>query len=445
MPAADARPVPRKNVAWRLYLAIRKNDGTLVTGWTGADTEVALDGGTYVDATNELTEIGTSGTGFIDFTAAEMNADAVLIKATVTNSGALPLTLTVYPEEIGDYRSNVEQWGGTAVAIAIVNASLEKILGTAVTEGTAGRLAARLSSFLDVATANLTLNSANQTGDAYGVVNNGTHGNAAIKSLIDTVDDFIDTEVAAIKAKTDNLPASPANESTVAAIKSKTDNLPLSPANETTVAALAAKFSGITLVKNWLGALAGKTADTTTRAEINATTAGANYNETTDSQEAIRDRGDAAWVTGGGGGGGGGTVTGFDQAALNQLTAIAVHVQALVDQAVGSIRLVRSDDYHETDGRHLQWDQVAAEQGRWGDLTGATVVFNMRRSGQTSLTAACSVATVGSLYRIKCNLTSTQTTLLVGEWEWDVQATLSGSNRKLTLRLGRAYVSQDAG
>jgi hypothetical protein len=55
----------------------------------------------------------------------------------------------------------------------------------------------------------------------------------------------------------------------------------------------------------WLGALAGKTADTTTRGEINATTAGAGYDETTDSQEAIRDRGDAAWTDSGGGSNGG--------------------------------------------------------------------------------------------------------------------------------------------
>ena len=40
---------------------------------------------------------------------------------------------------------------------------------------------------------------------------------------------------------------------------------------------------------NWIGAVAGKTADTATRAEINATTAGAGYNETTDSLEANRD------------------------------------------------------------------------------------------------------------------------------------------------------------
>ena len=80
---------------------------------------------------------------------------------------------------------------------------------------------------------------------------------------LDTIDDFLDTEVAAIKAKTDNLPADPADASDiaasfssiastlttiagyidtevaailaavdteVAAIKAKTDNLPASPA-----------------------------------------------------------------------------------------------------------------------------------------------------------------------------------------------------------------------
>jgi DNA-binding protein len=41
--------------------------------------------------------------------------------------------------------------------------------------------------------------------------------------------------IAAIKAKTDNLPASPANETTSAAIKAKTDNLPADPASDTTV------------------------------------------------------------------------------------------------------------------------------------------------------------------------------------------------------------------
>lgn len=74
----------------------------------------------------------------------------------------------------------------------------------------------------------------------------------ASQTSLDTVDDLLDTEVAAIKAKTDNLPSDPADASDVAsafstvntkldtiddfldteiaAIKAKTDNLPASPA-----------------------------------------------------------------------------------------------------------------------------------------------------------------------------------------------------------------------
>lgn len=37
-----------------------------------------------------------------------------------------------------------------------------------------------------------------QTGDTYAIVNSGTHGNAALKTLIDNVDNFVDTEVAEI-------------------------------------------------------------------------------------------------------------------------------------------------------------------------------------------------------------------------------------------------------
>jgi hypothetical protein len=68
-------------------------------------------------------------------------------------------------------------------------------------------------------------------------------------------------------------------------------------------------FSGITSLAQWLGMLAGKqTPNTTARTEIRATGAGSGtFDPTTDSEEAIRDRGDAAWTTGSGGGGGGGT------------------------------------------------------------------------------------------------------------------------------------------
>jgi hypothetical protein len=78
----------------------------------------------------------------------------------------------------------------------------------------------------------------------------------ASQTSVDTVDDFLDTEIAAIKAKTDNLPSDPADASDiaasfstvntkldtiddfldteVAAIKTKTDNLPANTATELT-------------------------------------------------------------------------------------------------------------------------------------------------------------------------------------------------------------------
>lgn len=118
MAATDARPVPRKNAAFRFYFAIRKNDGTLITTWAGQDSEVSLDGAAFADCTNEATEIGTSGCGYIDLTAAEMNADSVVLKVTVTNTDALPLVFTLFPEEAGDYRSDVTHFGGTAGTFA---------------------------------------------------------------------------------------------------------------------------------------------------------------------------------------------------------------------------------------------------------------------------------------------------------------------------------------
>lgn len=114
MASTDARPVPRKNAAFRHYFCLRNSaDGTLITSWTSADSEVSLDGASFSDCTNEATEIGTTGCGYIDLTSGEMNADAVLYKLTVTNTGAIPYVVTFFPEEVGDYRANVEQFGGT--------------------------------------------------------------------------------------------------------------------------------------------------------------------------------------------------------------------------------------------------------------------------------------------------------------------------------------------
>lgn len=83
-------------------------------------------------------------------------------------------------------------------------------------------------------------------------------GALATQASVDTIDDFLDTEIAAIKAKTDNLPSDPADASDIAsafsslntkvdtiddfldteiaAIKAKTDNLPSDPADASDIA-----------------------------------------------------------------------------------------------------------------------------------------------------------------------------------------------------------------
>lgn len=65
------------------------------------------------------------------------------------------------------------------------------------------------------------------------------------------------------------------------------------------IGSLVAKFTGITRLSHWLGAIAGKqAADATAQTEIRASGAGSGaYDPATDSNEALRDRGDAAWVT----------------------------------------------------------------------------------------------------------------------------------------------------
>jgi hypothetical protein len=108
--------VPRKNTAFRLYFDMVKNDGSLITSWAGQDSEVSIDGATFTDCTNEATEIGASGIGYIDLTSSELNGDAVIVKVTVTNTGALVGRFYLYPEEAGDIRVDTVQISGDSAA-----------------------------------------------------------------------------------------------------------------------------------------------------------------------------------------------------------------------------------------------------------------------------------------------------------------------------------------
>lgn len=84
-----------------------------------------------------------------------------------------------------------------------------------------------------------------------------------------------------------------------------TTNLTNAPPDSSGVTTLlsrlpAAFFSGITSLAQWLGMIGGKqTPNSTAQTEMRATGAGSGtFDATTDSTEALRDRGDAAWTTG---------------------------------------------------------------------------------------------------------------------------------------------------
>lgn len=103
MAASDSRPIPFRNLAYRLLFTIRDADGDLVTGAATLDSEVSKDCGTFADCTNEATEIATSsGVYFLDLTASEMDADSVAIITKTSTAGAKTAVNVLYPQEPGD-------------------------------------------------------------------------------------------------------------------------------------------------------------------------------------------------------------------------------------------------------------------------------------------------------------------------------------------------------
>lgn len=286
MAASDARPMPRKNTAFRVTFPIYNSSGDLATGASGLDSEVSIDAGTFADCTNEATEIATSsGIYYLDLTAGEMNGDTVALN--VKSTGNKNTTIVIYPEEIGDIRADVVQISGdttaadnlesftdgtgyagtnnviptvttttTATNVTIVNGLASGVITAAsIADGaidaatfaagainaaaiaadaiTAAKLASDVtteiqsglltSSAFDMkigtpAGASLAADVAAVKSETAAILTDtaeiGTAGAGltavASAANLATLTGYVDTEVAAIKAKTDNLPASPA-------------------------------------------------------------------------------------------------------------------------------------------------------------------------------------------------------------------------------------------
>ena len=141
---------------------------------------------------------------------------------------------------------------------------------------------------------------AGAVGSVFGGINVGS-GTITTLDQLDTAQDTqhssTQTAVSAVNTKL-GTPAGASVSVDIASVKTDTTTL-LSRITSTL-------FSGITSMAQWLGLIAtSKVGNTTARTELNATGAGSGtFNETQHSTQAIRARGDVAWITGSGGGGG---------------------------------------------------------------------------------------------------------------------------------------------
>lgn len=284
MASSDARPVPRKNVAYRVVFPIFDKTGALVTGAASLDSEISKDQGTFADCTNEATEIATSsGIYYLDLTSTEMNADCVAIIVKSTTTDVRTTVLVLYPEEAGDYRVDIVQVGGTNVTATggRMEVNTTHFNGTAAT-ASGGRPEVNTTHFggssLTQSGGRPEVNTTHAAGTAWAsgaitassiassAITNAKFASGAIDAAaiapnaigaselasdavaeiqsglalaadLATVAGYIDTEVAAILAAVDT---------EVAAIKAKTDNLPASPAAVGDIPSAATIASAVT-------------------------------------------------------------------------------------------------------------------------------------------------------------------------------------------------------
>jgi len=322
-------------------------DFAVSADWSPAsgDVKISIDGGAAASITTLPTAVAMGNTAYWKFTFSNAELQGKRIIVTIADAAT---------KAVEDQAFIIETYGNASamyqadLSSANLPADVKAILGTTLTETTGGNIATGVKKLFDVATASqrMTLASYNQGADNNTLLSDATVGLSNLKTLIDAVKAVVD----AITAKTTNLPASPAATSDIPSaatiatavrdidntspadnslgsdVKSiKINGVPVTGTNTLTQTQISSAvwakdtsllttsgsigkrlldlFSGITSIAQWLGLIAGKqTGDSTALTEIRATGAGSGgFSPTTDSLEAIRDRGDVAWITGSGG------------------------------------------------------------------------------------------------------------------------------------------------
>lgn len=242
---------PKKGTAFTLDFTLFKNDGSVIADPGTITKKISKDGGATADITAAITEIDTTyGHCSVVLSATEMTADRVWIYIKDDTSGCVPFTVTIYTaaqtlDELDAVADAVKaKTDGLNFAGPDVKATLdgEKVTVTSNEDKTGYALAADqpvnvtkiAGSAVNASSAQIGVNVVNwlgstavgMSGDAFAVVNNGTYGNAAIKTQLA---DIHDTDLPAVKADTAAILADTGTDGVVVAAASKS-GYTLSPA-----------------------------------------------------------------------------------------------------------------------------------------------------------------------------------------------------------------------
>lgn len=495
MASTDSRPLPLKNTAFRLYFTAYDSSGVPVTGFTSPDSERSLDGAAFADCTNEATYVG-HGQGYIDLTATEMNTDHTGFYFECTE-GSTRDCISICPAQNGSLPVNVVQCGGSAVAAgAIPNVAAGASGGLPLSVDAAGRVdVARIygtaqtprdigASVVVASLASNSISSAVIAADAIGASQLATD---AITEIVNaTVAAMANSSVASVNGNVTGSVGSVASFGTLVAdvadavcdedlsghstagtlakalsdvlADTGTDGVLLSSgtssgqisltsgvvlardhegdeiAKATNLATLISRVgsftaTGVNTVLGMFKALLSKTA--TLPSDVGGT-----FDPATDSTEALRDRGDAAWTTG---------TTPPTAAAIADAVcdeAVSDHTTAgTVGAQLASIYVAQidfSDDEANTQDEYsVQWFKNGAPVTSGVTLPTIQVI---KRADGTDLVASVAMSEIGSTGAYKYDATAEANRITDGEAVVvQVQATIDGSTRTW-----RKLVSRDA-
>jgi len=326
-------------------------DGTIQT--TGASARVKTGSGAWGAAAGTLACDSTSGVWTYTPTQAETDAESFLVAVYKSASTSAQVTVATSASATAGY-SGVD-WGkvtaatstvaltGTTISTSQVVASVSGAVASVTSPVTAGTVTDKTG--YSLATAPPT---AAAVADAVwdeatsGHTTAGTYGGQIVRSTNSNVtvqitgSNHIAADVHEFQA--DVLTSAATDATFVSEVQSGLATSAALATVDGNVDTLVARitsslFSGITSMASWLGALAGKSTDASTLAEIQSTTAGATFSNSTDSLEAIRDRGDAAWAPGEAGSG---------DASQSTLLAVQDQVEAIAGTLGGTAISVTS-------------------------------------------------------------------------------------------------------